>query len=428
MTFTRVPMPEVKVAVIGLGYVGLPLAVAFSERFEVIGFDISCDRVLQLESGYDATNEVTASELNGASNLLFTNDESKLLDCNVYVVTVPTPITSDKKPNLEPLKLASQMVAKLLKPNDVVIYESTVYPGCTEEDCVPILEQFSGLSFNEDFFCGYSPERVNPGDKQHRVSDIVKVTSGSTDEVAEFIDKIYKEIISAGTFKAQSIRIAEAAKIIENTQRDVNIALINELSQLFASMGIDTKSVLNAASTKWNFLNFTPGLVGGHCIGVDPYYLTYKAKEIGYNPKIVLAGREINDHMSTYVSDRLLEAMSQKDINPKDAKVLVMGLTFKENCPDIRNTKVNDIVVNLKNAACDVDVFDPWVDEKAAQDEFRYSLVEEPKEGFYDAIVIAVPHLIFIESADKILSYKKQNGILFDLKHILPMAMSDMRL
>ena len=428
MSFKRYEITSAKVAIIGLGYVGLPLAVAFSQKVNVIGYDISEQRISDLEDGHDVTLEVGPEELKQADKMRFTNNSDDLADCNIFIVTVPTPITKEKKPNLTPLLRATEMVAELLKPNDIVIYESTVYPGCTEDDCVPILQNKSGLIYNEDFFCGYSPERINPGDKLHRIWDIVKVTSGSTEQVADFIDDFYNMIITAGTFKADSIIVAEAAKIIENTQRDVNIALINELSQLFSKMDINTSAVLAAARTKWNFLNFTPGLVGGHCIGVDPYYLTHKAKQIGYNPRMILAGREINDSMGAYVADRLLCALQSRPSSVQMPKILILGLTFKENCPDIRNTKIIDIIEALEQAGCEVDIHDPWVEASHVTPDLQHKMKQTPMQGVYDGVIIAVQHQVFINNQDKIQKYKKADGVIFDIKSVLPASVSDIQL
>ena len=418
-----------KIAVIGLGYVGLPLAVEFGKKRPTIGFDTNKIRVEDLIANNDETLEVTPGELNSAKYLSFTHRPPELADCNIYIITVPTPIDENKRPNLSYLMKASETVGKLLKENDIVIYESTVYPGCTEEDCVPVLEQSSGLKFNEGFFCGYSPERINPGDKQHRLTDIKKVTSGSTPEIAEAVDKLYKEIITVGTHRVDSIKIAEAAKVIENTQRDLNIALINELAIIFDKMSIDTEAVLNAAGTKWNFLPFRPGLVGGHCIGVDPYYLTHKAETIGHNPQIILAGRRINDGMGVYVARQLFKEMLKRRIQVHGASVLVMGLTFKENCPDVRNTRVIDVVTELKNYNCRVDVYDPWLDTGKTQREFGIELIEQPKSGTYDAIIVSVAHTQFNEmGAEGIRALGKTNAILYDLKYLLSKDESDLRL
>ena len=371
---------EVRLAVVGLGYVGLPLAAEFARSREVLGFDISQSRVEALRAGLDATQELSREELAAAKGLSFTSDLEDLRACNTFIVTVPTPIDGHKRPDLTPLIKASETLGKVLKPGDLVIYESTVYPGATEEDCVPVLERVSGLRFNEDFFAGYSPERINPGDKEHRVATIMKVTSGSTPEIAERVDALYREIITAGTHRAPSIRVAEAAKVIENTQRDLNIALMNELAIIFNRLGIDTEAVLEAAGTKWNFLPFRPGLVGGHCIGVDPYYLTHKAQQVGYHPQIILAGRRLNDGMGAYAVSSLVKAMLRRRIQVEGARVLVLGLTFKENCPDLRNTRVVDIVSELEDYNVRVDVHDPWADAEEARAEYGYELVAEPDE------------------------------------------------
>jgi len=408
---------EVKIALIGLGYVGLPLAVEFGKHYQTVGFDINHARVAELDGGFDSTLEVENDELAQANLLSFTTNSSNISDCEVFIVTVPTPIDKHNRPDLTPLEKSSATIGKLLKKGDVVIYESTVYPGATEEVCVPILESESGLKFNEDFFCGYSPERINPGDKEHRVTTIKKVTSGSTPEAAEKVDQLYKSIITAGTFKASSIKVAEAAKVIENTQRDVNIALINELALIFNKLQIDTEEVLKAAGTKWNFLPFRPGLVGGHCIGVDPYYLTHKATEVGYNPEMILAGRRLNDSMGVYVADQVTRLMTKKRIHVVDANILIMGLTFKENCPDLRNTRVVDLVAEFENFNCNVDVFDPWINKEDAKHEYGISPIEQPKKDQYDAIVLAVAHNEFIElGADEIRSYGKREHVLYDIK------------
>lgn len=420
---------NIKVAVIGLGYVGLPLAVEFGKKRDVVGFDINSGRIRELVEGVDTTLEVSREELAEAKFLTFTDVKSDIASSNFYIVTVPTPIDEHKRPDLTPLIKASETIGSVLKSGDIVVYESTVYPGATEEDCVPVLERVSGLKFNVDFFCGYSPERINPGDKTHRVANIKKVTSGSTDEVAQLVDDIYQEIIVAGTYKASSIKVAEAAKVIENTQRDVNIALINELCIIFNKMNIDTEEVLKAAGTKWNFLPFRPGLVGGHCIGVDPYYLTHKAQSIGYNPEIILSGRRLNDGMGAYVVSQLVKSMLKKRIHVEGAKVLLMGLTFKENCPDIRNTKVIDIVKELREYNISVDVHDPWVDSKDSMHEYGVSLVQNPSTTAYDAIIVAVAHDVFKElGVDVIRSYGKENHIVYDLKYILSSSESDLRL
>lgn len=420
---------DVKLAVVGLGYVGLPLAVEFGKKRPVIGFDINTRRIDALKAGHDHTLEVDDAELASAKGLSYTTEREQLGRANVFIVTVPTPIDEYRQPDLTPLVKASETIGAVLKRGDIVIYESTVYPGATEEDCVPVLERVSGLKFNVDFYAGYSPERINPGDKAHRVSTIKKVTSGSTPEVAELVDQLYKEIIVAGTHKAPSIRVAEAAKVIENTQRDVNIALINELALIFNKMGIDTEAVLQAAGTKWNFLPFRPGLVGGHCIGVDPYYLTHKAQAIGYHPEIILAGRRLNDSMGGYVVSQLVKAMTKKRIYVEGARVLVMGLTFKENCPDLRNTRVVDIVKELGEYNVAVDVYDPWVEKEEAEHEYGITPVETPQAGKYDAVILAVSHERFVKmGADEIRKLGKPAHILYDLKYVLPADASDLRL
>lgn len=420
---------DARIAIIGLGYVGLPLAVEFSKRCSTIGFDINAQRINALKSGVDHTLEVSAEELKAATQLEFTCDIQTLANCNIYIVTVPTPIDEHRQPNLTPLRKASETIGQVLSPGDVVIYESTVYPGATEEVCVPILERVSGLRFNSDFYAGYSPERINPGDKEHRVTNIKKVTSGSTPEVADFVDKLYGSIITAGTHKAASIKVAEAAKVIENTQRDVNIALINELALIFNRLNIDTESVLEAAGTKWNFLPFRPGLVGGHCIGVDPYYLTHKAQQIGYHPEIILAGRRINDHMGHYVASQLIKALIQKRIEVGCARVLIMGLAFKENCPDIRNTRAVDIVHELAEYGIEVDVYDPWINPEEALAEYNIVPVPEPKPGGYDGIVVAVGHQQFRDMGlETIRSLGKPAHVLYDLKYIFPADQTDLRL
>ena len=422
-------LKDVKLAVIGLGYVGLPLAVEFGKQRQVVGFDIDHARIQALKEGHDATLEVSDEELLAASKLTYSAQLSDLSDCNVYIVTVPTPIDEYKKPDLTPLLKASETIGKVLKVGDVVIYESTVYPGATEEDCVPVLEAFSGLVFNRDFFAGYSPERINPGDKDHRVTTIVKVTSGSTPAIADLVDALYREIIVVGTHKASSIKVAEAAKVIENTQRDLNIALINELALIFNKMGIDTESVLKAAGTKWNFLPFRPGLVGGHCIGVDPYYLTHKAQSIGYHPEIILAGRRLNDSMGNYVVSQLVKAMLRKRIHVDGSRVLIMGLTFKENCPDLRNTKVVDIVKELTDYNITVDVYDPWVSAEEAQHEYGIVPIASLEVDRYDGVIIAVAHEQFKSmGAAKIRTLGKSTHVLYDLKYLLPTDQSDLRL
>lgn len=417
------------IAVVGLGYVGLPLAVEFGKHRPVVGFDINSARIEELRQGNDLTLEVTTEQLTESRHLQFTSDTSALRTCKIFIITVPTPVDASKRPDLTPLVKASQCVGSILKVGDLVIYESTVYPGATEEVCVPVLEQTSGLQFNTDFFCGYSPERINPGDKEHRLPSIKKVTSGSTSEIADAVDALYAQIITAGTHKASSIRVAEAAKVIENTQRDVNIALVNELAIIFNRLGIDTEAVLQAAGTKWNFLPFRPGLVGGHCIGVDPYYLTHKAQSIGYHPEIILAGRRLNDSMGAYVVTQLVKAMTQKRIQVQGARVLVMGLTFKENCPDLRNTRVVDIVKELAEYDVKPDVFDPWSNPDEARHEYGISPVLQPQDGAYDAIIIAVAHREFIAmGANGIRSLGKPQHVLFDLKYVLSPQDSDIRL
>jgi UDP-N-acetyl-D-galactosamine dehydrogenase len=420
-----------KLGIIGLGYVGLPLAVEFGKKRKVVGFDINQKRIDELRAGNDFTLETTSEELHEAKFLSYTTKLDDLSDCTCFVVTVPTPIDEHKRPDLTPLIKASESVGKVLKKGDIVIYESTVYPGATEEDCVPVLEKFSGLKFNQDFFCGYSPERINPGDKEHRVTTIKKVTSGSTPEIADKVDALYNEIITAGTHKASSIKVAEAAKVIENTQRDLNIALINELALIFNKMGIDTESVLLAAGSKWNFLPFRPGLVGGHCIGVDPYYLTHKAQQIGYHPEIILAGRRLNDSMGAYVVSQLVKAMMRRKIQVDGAHILVMGLTFKENCPDLRNTRVVDIVAELKEYNCQVDVYDPWISAAEAEHEYGITPISAlpSGEGCYDGIMLAVAHNQFKDMGAKaIRALGKKAHVLYDLKYILPVDATDLRL
>jgi UDP-N-acetyl-D-galactosamine dehydrogenase len=409
--------------------VGLPLAAEFGRRFPTLGFDIDAARIAELEGGSDSTLEVTPEELAAAERLGFTSDASALAACNFYIVTVPTPISRSKRPVLTPLRRASETLAGVLKKGDIVVYESTVYPGATEEFCVPYLEEGSGLKLNEDFFVGYSPERINPGDRDHRFATILKVTSGSTPEAADFIDAVYAEVVTAGTHKASSIKVAEAAKVIENTQRDVNIALVNELAMIFERMDIDTEEVLIAAGTKWNFLPFRPGLVGGHCIGVDPYYLTYKAEQLGYHPQMILAGRRINDNMGQYVVSRLIKRMIATDISPKTARVLVLGLTFKENCPDLRNTRVVDIVAELESYGSTVDVYDPWVDPAEARAEYGIAMVAEPEPGSYDAVLITVGHNQFRAlGAEGIRRFGKPTSLVYDIKYILPQGAADDRL
>ncbi|KFN45087.1 Vi polysaccharide biosynthesis UDP-N-acetylglucosamine C-6 dehydrogenase TviB [Arenimonas oryziterrae] len=418
-----------KIAIIGLGYVGLPLAVEFGKGYDTVGYDIRPARIAELRHGRDATMEVDADELKSAPRLSYAGDLDAIAACNVYIVTVPTPIDAAKRPDLSPLIQASGDIGKVLKRGDVVIYESTVYPGCTEEICVPILERASGLVFNRDFFCGYSPERINPGDKQHRVTTILKVTSGSTPEAADFVDALYRSVIAAGTHQASSIKVAEAAKVIENTQRDLNIALVNELALIFNRMGIDTLEVLQAAGTKWNFLPFRPGLVGGHCISVDPYYLTHKAQEIGYNPEVILAGRRINDGMGAHVATQTIRLMARKGINPVGARVLVLGLAFKENCPDLRNTRVIDIIAELRDYSAQVDVHDPWIDAAEAGHEYGLTPIAAPQAGVYDAIILAVGHRQFAAlGAEGIRAFGKPSSVLYDVKSVLPRTAVDGRL
>ncbi|WP_353661508.1 nucleotide sugar dehydrogenase [Hydrogenimonas sp. SS33] len=418
-----------KIAVVGLGYVGLPLAHAFSFKYPVVGFDIARRRVEELRQGYDRTLELSWEQVREAigNGMRFTDDREEIRNCNIYIVTVPTPIDEHKNPDLAPLKKASETIAKVLKPNDIVIYESTVYPGATEEVCVPILEKQSGLTFNEDFYCGYSPERINPGDKEHTVTKIPKVTSGSTPETAKKIDDLYASVITAGTHMAPSIKVAEAAKVIENAQRDINIAFVNELALIFEKLGIDTLDVLAAAGTKWNFLPFKPGLVGGHCIGVDPYYLTYKAKEIGYHPEVILSGRRINDNMGVHVANRVVKLMIHKGHTIKGAKVLVLGITFKENCPDIRNSRVIDVIRELADFGCDVDVFDPWADAAEVKREYGIDLLPRFEEGLadrYDAVVLAVAH----EAFKKMNIGKSGRRVVYDIKGLLERPKIDARL
>ncbi len=417
------------IAVIGLGYVGLPLAVEFGKSRPVIGYDINRRRIAALRNGQDATREVSAQELADANLLSFTSNPAELAAATVFIVTVPTPIDAHKRPDLTLLLKASVTVGRALKKGDIVIYESTVYPGATEEDCVPVLERVSGLTYNLDFFCGYSPERINPGDKAHRLTTILKVTSGSTPEIAERVDALYGSIITAGTYKAETIRVAEAAKVIENTQRDLNIALVNELAIIFNRMGLDTEAVLKAAGTKWNFLPFRPGLVGGHCIGVDPYYLTHKAEALGYQPQVILAGRRINDGMGTYVAGQMVKAMIRKGIAIKGARVLVLGLTFKENCPDLRNTRVVDVVVELRDYGLQVDVHDPWADAAEAQHEYGLDLTGSPETGAYDGIVLAVAHDAFRAAGSEALRrFGRGEGVFCDLKSVFARDESDLRL
>ena len=420
---------EARIGIIGLGYVGLPLAVEFGKQMPTVGFDINADRISELKRGKDSTLEVDKAEMAEAAQLGYTDQIDDLRTCNVFIVTVPTPIDRYKRPDLSSLESASRTLGKILKRGDVAIFESTVYPGATEEVCVPIMESVSGLTFNREFFVGYSPERINPGDREHRVTSILKVTSGSTPETADFVDALYRTVIKAGTHKASSIRVAEAAKVIENTQRDVNIALINELALIFNRLGIDTIEVLEAAGTKWNFLPFRPGLVGGHCIGVDPYYLTHKAQEIGYHPEVILAGRRINDSMGAYVAGQVFKLMNRLHLPVCDWRVLVMGLTFKENCPDLRNTRVIDLIEELQSYNVNVDVYDPWVDADEAEHEYGVRPLEQPEKGVYDAVVLAVAHDQFRDmGAAGIRSFCKDASVLYDVKHLLPVDEVDGRL
>ncbi|HXO99888.1 MAG TPA: Vi polysaccharide biosynthesis UDP-N-acetylglucosamine C-6 dehydrogenase TviB [Luteibacter sp.] len=422
-------LDAVKIGIIGLGYVGLPLAVEFGKRYPTLGFDIDASRVAELREGNDRTLEVDQAAMATAGQLSYSGNLDDLRGCNVFIVTVPTPIDSAKRPDLTPLVRASETLGKVLKRGDIVVYESTVYPGCTEEVCVPILERTSGLAFNVDFFAGYSPERINPGDKLHRVNSIRKVTSGSTSEAAGFVDALYASIIDAGTYKASSIKVAEAAKVIENTQRDLNIALVNDLAILFNKLGIDTLEVLEAAGTKWNFLPFRPGLVGGHCIGVDPYYLTHKAQEVGHHPDVILAGRRTNDGMGPYIAGEVIRLMVCKGLNPVGARVLMLGLAFKENCPDLRNTRVVDIIASLKSYNASIDVHDPWVDASEAEATYGLSTVAEPVAGAYDAIIVAVAHRQFHElGAEGIRAFGKPGAVVYDVKYVLPRDAVDGRL
>jgi len=422
-------LENIKIGVIGLGYVGLPLAVEFGRKIPTVGFDVKASRIEELTGGTDSTLEVPDDELAEALLLTYSSTVDELAVCNFFIVTVPTPIGDGNRPLLTPLRNASMTISGILKKGDIVVYESTVYPGATEEFCIPFLEKGSGLKFNEDFFVGYSPERINPGDHEHRLPTILKVTSGSTPEAADYVDSVYQTIITAGTHKASSIKVAEAAKVIENTQRDVNIALINELAMIFERVGIDTEEVLEAAGTKWNFLPFRPGLVGGHCIGIDPYYLTYKAQQLGYHPQMILAGRRINDNMSLYVSTRIVKLMLGKELQPHGARILIMGLTFKENCPDVRNTKVVDIVSELETYGATVDVHDPWVDGEEATREYGIKLTEQPEEGAYDVVVLAVGHKQFSDLGEAgIKAYGKPGSVFFDIKYLLPKESVDGRL
>ena len=422
-------LENTKLAIVGLGYVGLPLAVEFGKRYDTVGFDINTSRIEQLRAGHDSTLEVDAQELADVHRLRFSAELADIRECNVYIVTVPTPIDLAKRPDLTPLVKASETLGKVLKPGDIVVYESTVYPGCTEEVCVPILERTSGLVYNRDFFAGYSPERINPGDKQHRVTNILKVTSGSTPETADFVDSLYGSVIVAGTHKASCLKVAEAAKVIENTQRDLNIALVNDLAILFNKLGIDTLDVLQAAGTKWNFLPFRPGLVGGHCIGVDPYYLTHKAQEVGHHPDVILAGRRTNDGMGSYIASEVIRLMVRKGINPVRARILVLGLAFKENCPDLRNTRVVDIVHALRAYNAEVDIHDPWVSIAEAEHEYAITPVAEPASGGYDAVIVAVGHRQYVAmGAEGIRQFGKPSSVIYDVKYVLPRDAVDGRL
>ncbi|ENM3803709.1 Vi polysaccharide biosynthesis UDP-N-acetylglucosamine C-6 dehydrogenase TviB [Vibrio cholerae] len=422
-------LENIKIGIIGLGYVGLPLAVEFGKKFATLGFDINKKRVEELKQGVDLTLECSADELHSAPLLTYTHQLESIKNCNFYIVTVPTPITDEKTPDLTPLKKASEALAKVISQGDIVVFESTVYPGATEEVCLPIIEKNSGLVFNRDFFAGYSPERINPGDKVNRLTTIMKITSGSTPEVADFVDEVYASIVTAGTHKAPSMKVAEAAKVIENTQRDLNIAIINEFAKIFNKLGIDTEAVLKAAGTKWNFLPFKPGLVGGHCISVDPYYLTHKAQEVGYRPEVILAGRRINDGMGEYVATQLVKALSRKKIHIDEAKVLIMGFTFKGNCPDVRNTKIIDIVNELQDFNMSVDVYDSWASKEEVKHEYGIQLIDELREGYYDAIVLAVDHSQTKKmGAQQLRRLGKETHVLYDVKHVLTADEADIRL
>ncbi|HDG1675015.1 Vi polysaccharide biosynthesis UDP-N-acetylglucosamine C-6 dehydrogenase TviB [Kluyvera cryocrescens] len=422
-------LDDLKVGIIGLGYVGLPLAVEFGKKFPTLGYDVKSARVSELKKGKDSTLECEPQELEEAVHLTYTDILEDIKQCNFYIVTVPTPITADKTPDLTPLVKASEALAKVITKGNIVVFESTVYPGATEEVCIPIIEKHSGLKFNQDFFAGYSPERINPGDKVNRLTTIVKITSGSTEQVADFVNEVYQQIITVGTHKASSIRVAEAAKVIENTQRDLNIAVINEFAKIFNRLGIDTEEVLKAAGTKWNFLHFKPGLVGGHCISVDPYYLTHKAQEVGYRPEVILAGRRINDGMGEYVATQLVKYMARQKINIDEAKVLVMGFTFKGDCPDVRNTKIIDIVKELKEFNMQVDVYDSWASPAEVEHEYGIKLIDKPQQGKYDAIILAVDHSETKKmGAMKIRALGKKEHVLFDVKYVLPLGDSDIRL
>jgi len=420
---------NLKLAIIGLGYVGLPLAIEFGKIRHTIGFDLDKNRINDLKSGFDKTLEVKKNDINKSKNLIFTNNKRDLISANCYIISVPTPIDKYKKPNLKHLIVASKIVGNVLKKGDIVIYESTVYPGCTEDDCIPILEKFSKLKYNFDFFCGYSPERINPGDKTHRIQNIKKITSGSTPKISALIDTLYNEIITVGTFRAESIKVAEAAKVIENTQRDLNIALINELTILFKKMNIDTEDVLKAAGSKWNFLPFKPGLVGGHCIGVDPYYLTHKAKKVNHEPKIILSGRKINDNMGNYVVKEFFKALRKKLINIKKPKILIMGLSFKENCPDLRNSGVSNVIKKLKKYKCKLDLYDPWVDVHQVKKLYGTFPLKKPKAKTYDGIIIVVAHKLFKKMGiKKISKFGKEKHIIYDLKYMFSKKQTDLRL
>lgn len=422
-------LENLKIGIIGLGYVGLPLAVEFGKKFDTLGFDIKTDRVNELRSGQDSTLECSAEELLEATRLSYTDSLDGIKQCNFYIVTVPTPITEENTPDLTPLEKASEALGKIIKQGDIVVFESTVYPGATEEVCLPIIEKLSGLKFNHDFYAGYSPERINPGDKVNRLTTIVKITSGSTPAVADFVDEVYRQIVTAGTHKASSIRVAEAAKVIENTQRDLNIAIVNEFAKIFNRLDIDTEEVLKAAGTKWNFLPFKPGLVGGHCISVDPYYLTHKAQEVGYRPEVILAGRRINDGMGEYVATQLVKKMARNKINIDEAKVLVMGITFKGDCPDVRNTKIIDIIKELKEFNMSVDVYDSWASKHEVNEEYGIDLIEQPEQGKYDAIILAVDHSeTKLMGSAAIRAFGKPEHVLYDVKYVLPLGESDIRL
>lgn len=420
---------EIRIGVIGLGYVGLPLAVEFGKKFTTVGFDIKAERIAELSAGEDTTHECSQDEIAAASHLHLTANAAELVACNFYIVTVPTPIGGGNRPLLTPLKSASNILGRVLGKGDIVVYESTVYPGATEEFCVPILEFESGLKLNKDFFVGYSPERINPGDKEHRLPSILKITSGSTVEAADYIDEVYSSIITAGTHKASSIKVAEAAKVIENTQRDVNIALVNELAMIFDRVGIDTEEVLEAAGTKWNFLPFLPGMVGGHCIGVDPYYLTYKAQQLGYHPQMILAGRRINDNMSLYIASQVMKLMLKKGIQPSGSKTLILGFAFKENCPDVRNTKVFDLANEMETYGTNVDIYDPCCSAKDAKEVYGIDLVANPQHDTYDVVIVAVAHNEFRElGAEGIRKFGKDTSVIYDIKYVLPPEQVDDRL